>query len=62
MSHLSPLSGEERKSNFGVARSVDDPFSDIGLARQRPTCFDGWTVITGLGAIPDWRTRQRKLA
>jgi hypothetical protein len=22
---LSPLSGEERKSNFGAARSVDDP-------------------------------------
>src|SRR5258706_16475146 len=25
MSDLSPLSGEERKSNFGAARSVDDP-------------------------------------
>jgi hypothetical protein len=25
MSELSPLSGEERKSNFGVVRSVDDP-------------------------------------
>jgi hypothetical protein len=25
MSDLSPLSGEERKSNFEVVRSVDDP-------------------------------------
>src|SRR5258705_5757998 len=25
MSGLSPLSGEERKSNFGAVRSVDDP-------------------------------------
>jgi hypothetical protein len=25
MSDLSPLSGEERKSNFGAAKSVDDP-------------------------------------
>src|SRR6476620_12459445 len=25
MSDLSPLSGEQRKSNFGPARSVDDP-------------------------------------
>jgi hypothetical protein len=25
MSDLSPLSGEERKSNFGAARSVNDP-------------------------------------
>ena len=26
MSYLRPLSGEERKSNFGAVRSVDDPF------------------------------------
>jgi hypothetical protein len=26
MSDLSPLSGEERKSNFGAAESGDDPF------------------------------------
>ena len=26
MSDLNPLSGEERKSNFGAVRSVDDPF------------------------------------
>jgi hypothetical protein len=25
MSDLRPLSGEERKSNFGAVRSVDDP-------------------------------------
>jgi hypothetical protein len=29
MSDLSPLSGEERKSNFEAVRSVDDPTSDI---------------------------------
>ncbi len=34
MSDLSPLSGEERKSDFGAARSVDDPFCDIGRAEQ----------------------------
>jgi hypothetical protein len=27
MSDLSPLSGEERKSNFGAVRSVNDPSS-----------------------------------
>jgi hypothetical protein len=31
MSDLSPLSGEERKSNFGAVRSVDDPKPDITL-------------------------------
>ena len=30
MSDLSPLSGEERKSNFGAARSVDGLIADIG--------------------------------
>jgi hypothetical protein len=37
MSDLSPLSGEERKSNFGAVRSVDDPTTEvvrIQLARQ----------------------------
>ena len=29
MSELSPLSGEERKSNFGAARSVDDPIETL---------------------------------
>src|SRR5437763_12175567 len=29
MSDLSPLSGEERKSKFGIARSVDDHNSDL---------------------------------
>ena len=29
MSDLSPLSGEERKSNFGAVRSVDDPRADF---------------------------------
>ena len=32
MSDLSPLSGEERTSNFGAVRSVDDPIGDIGYA------------------------------
>src|SRR6202048_2043557 len=31
MSDLSPLSGEERKLDFGAVRSVDDPDSDIGV-------------------------------
>ena len=39
MSDLSPLSGEERKSNFGAVRSVFDPRlcenSDVGLARRK---------------------------
>jgi hypothetical protein len=30
MSDLSPLSGEQRKSNFGAARSVDDPYRKCG--------------------------------
>jgi hypothetical protein len=35
MSDLSPLSGIERKSNFGAVRSVDDrPDSDIRSQRQ----------------------------
>ena len=29
MSDLSPLSGEERKSNFGAVRSVDDPTATL---------------------------------
>ena len=38
MSDLSPLSGEERKSNFGAVRSVDDPERsseelEVGLVR-----------------------------
>ena len=43
MSDLSPLLGEERKSNFGVVRSVDDPIETLvphdgdrfGLRRQK---------------------------
>jgi len=34
MSDLSPLSGEQRKSNFGAARSVDDPDVWSGRALQ----------------------------
>jgi hypothetical protein len=30
MSDLSPLSGEERKSNFGDVRSVPDPERTLG--------------------------------
>jgi hypothetical protein len=29
MSDLSPLLGEERKSNFGAVRSVDDPRAEF---------------------------------
>jgi hypothetical protein len=42
MSDLSPLSGEERKSNFGAAKSVDDPqetstrLNGEALAIRRP--------------------------
>ncbi len=31
MSDLSPLSGGERKSNFGAVRSVDGPIPEVGL-------------------------------
>ena len=34
MSDLSPLSGEERKSNFGAVRSVEDPFQTLRHWRQ----------------------------
>jgi hypothetical protein len=34
MSDLRPLSGEERKSNFGAVRSVDDPNVWSGRALQ----------------------------
>ena len=34
MSDLSPLLGEERKSNFGAVRSVDDPSAWTGRALQ----------------------------
>ena len=34
MSYLSPLSGGERKSNFGPVRSVDDPSVWTGRALQ----------------------------
>ena len=45
MSDLSPLSGDERKSNFGAVRSVDDhlryrahlaPLTSLSLAGQEP--------------------------
>jgi hypothetical protein len=32
MADLSPLSGEERKSDFGAVRSVDDPEQTLGLS------------------------------
>ena len=35
MSDLSPLLGEERKSNFGAVRSVDDPTETLALALQQ---------------------------
>ncbi len=36
MSDLSPLSGEERKSNFGAVRSVNDPTATLTIAREQP--------------------------
>src|SRR6266478_476973 len=45
MSDLSPLSGEERKSNFGAVRSVDDPIQTL----------DAWTLANiRLGLSPSW--------
>jgi hypothetical protein len=35
MSDLSPLSGEERKLDFGAVRSVDDPRPDMPRAATR---------------------------
>ena len=35
MADLSPLSEEERKSDFGASRSVDDPKAEIALASFR---------------------------
>src|SRR5712671_5123610 len=41
MSDLSPLSGEERKSNFGAVRSVDDPSATFeALLRRSAISFD----------------------
>ena len=37
MSELSPLSGEERKSNFEVVRSVDDPTETLGRCVLDPS-------------------------
>jgi len=34
MSDVSPLSGEERKSNFGAAKSVEDPDRTLVIARH----------------------------
>src|SRR6266436_3760206 len=42
MSDLSPLSGEERKSNFGAVRSVDDP--------ERTSCPRGIFLQPSTGA------------
>jgi hypothetical protein len=52
MSDLSPLSGEERKCNFGAVRSVDDPyrtytlrppfrvpFAALSCERNEPQCW-----------------------
>ena len=42
MSDLSPLSGEERKSNFGVVRSVDVMTLAVGrreIPRRQRICF-----------------------
>ena len=35
MSELSPLTGQERKSNFGAAKSVDDPKATFMSLPQR---------------------------
>jgi hypothetical protein len=58
MSDLSPLSGEERKSNFGAVRSVDDPKPTFGVLHFRsrlpaklPNCvpiMKGWNYMVRL--------------
>ena len=40
-SDLSPLSGEERKSNFGVVRSVDDPNATSTRRGPSHPAYDG---------------------
>jgi hypothetical protein len=39
MSDLSPLSGVERKSNFGAITSVEDPGTDIGSTFDVLGCY-----------------------
>jgi hypothetical protein len=41
MSDLSPLSGEERKSNFGAAKSVEGPDRTLVIAHRSPPCYQG---------------------
>jgi len=49
MSDLSPLSGEERKSNFGAVRSVDDPEADLDQKGRSNTDFSSPVIRGGLG-------------
>jgi hypothetical protein len=51
MSDSSPLSGEERKSNFGAARSVDDPTATLAAFRHS-------TVKSQLRPKPNSRERS----
>jgi hypothetical protein len=43
MSDLSPLLGEERKSNFGAVRSVVDP----GCVKTLCSCYDSLVILRG---------------
>jgi hypothetical protein len=53
MSDLSPLSGEERKSNFEAVRSVDDPYERWAKEprRRRSVVISENMYILGLTAI-----------
>ena len=67
MSDLSPLSGEERKLDFGAVRSVDDPHADIAPSTA-PAIFDGqtWSCLrvscgTGCNKMPEEWGNNRQL-
>jgi ABC-type uncharacterized transport system substrate-binding protein len=60
MSDLSPLSGEQRKSNFAAARSVDDPTRTLAVtpttcagrhSRLLPECYSFADTMPGVGCM-----------
>ena len=67
MSELSPLSGVKRKSYFRAAKTVFDPYSDIG-ERVYPSmifaagCFNSLGVLLGchFGCFGDFRCRNQQ--
>jgi len=51
MSDLSPLSGEERKSNFGAVRSVDDPERSFGARVAAPKLLGLSAKLLGISVF-----------